>query len=436
MNSLKISKEKRFFFIFALFIKILYDIQLVICLPEFYGTGISYGIDINYAKIVIGWMLFFSFLLLLVPFFDKSFISYSISFLFFIGFMPVVTTFGFCNADWSYILFQTIYWLLIFIGFIVSKNVRLKELLVFKIKNRNAFLFFSLSLVFILVLAFSYKYNHLNISFNLNDVYRIRAESKGRVPTYIAWIKQSFGSITIPFLIIFCAEKKKYNSIILLFVLDILLFSIAMDKAYLFSLLISFTVAFFVLKLKIKIYTFFSAFLFLGFSVSLFEKIERGTIYIFYYLIRRIFYLPSWINTMYYDYFSQNPKLFLSQGVFVFSKVIPKVYDDTYLSIINRQYFNGFVPSPNTGLFAEAYCQLGIWGIFVFPILIILFLLMINSLLRFHSSACKFICAYCLSLCLTNIFLLSGYFVSICFPFMIFVAITNTFYAKRDNLLK
>lgn len=418
--------ENIYFFFISVFLKILYDYLILTCLPSNYMIGVSYGINFNLFKYSIGWIIYIFFLYSLVITFSDTFINYVVVVCFFMCFLPAVSSFGLNDADGMYILFQTIYWSLLFIFLIGLKKIKYKNIFSKKISKGKFFFYIIFSLFAIIIILFCYKYNHFKISFNLADVYDIRAAAVGNIPIYISWIKTSFGTITIPFLIVFCINKKQYVLVIILAILDILLFSIAMDKTYLLKLAISFGIGFIFPKLYFKFYTIVSSVILLGFLSSLIEHIILGTHFLFFLVIRRMFYVPSWMNIIYFDFFSTSPKLFLSQGVFVLSKFFPSVYDINYLALINNQYFYGTMPSPNTGFFAEAYSQLGVFGIIIFPLLNCVFFLFIDSVLGTCSSSCKAICSFCLASSITNIFIFSGISASIWIVFIPFAILTNS----------
>lgn len=110
----------------------------------------------------------------------------------------------------------------------------------------------------------------------------------------------------------------------------------------------------------------------------------------FMVIIRREMYFPSWISSMYYDFFSGNPKLLFGDSVFLLQKMLPNPYGrSTVLELINSEYFWGHMPHPNTGLFAEAYMHLGAIGIAIFPLLICLMVnLMDRAFIHYGDSFC------------------------------------------------
>ena len=110
------------------------------------------------------------------------------------------------------------------------------------------------------------------------------------------------------------------------------------------------------------------------FSGSLVEFYNNGESLIFNIVIRRMFYLPSYICSQYYDFFSQNEKLWLRQDAFfvqnIFQRISERPYPYGATKVISEKVYEGCIPSPNTGMIAEPYAQFGILGIFIFPFII------------------------------------------------------------------
>lgn len=80
-------------------------------------------------------------------------------------------------------------------------------------------------------------------------------------------------------------------------------------------------------------------------------------------------YMPTWLNTMYYDFFSKHTPVFLTDEVFLVKHLFPHVYNEGVLTLIGDNYFEGLVVSPNNGMFAEGYMQFGIPGVLLYPII-------------------------------------------------------------------
>lgn len=103
-----------------------------------------------------------------------------------------------------------------------------------------------------------------------------------------------------------------------------------------------------------------------GFLAIIWVFFEKSMLY--FIVVRRLLFIPTWLNTIYYDFFSTNPKLFLSDEVFLVKHFVPKAYNNSIMSIINNRYFDGAVASPNNGLFSEGYMQFGVIGLLLYPL--------------------------------------------------------------------
>lgn len=80
--------------------------------------------------------------------------------------------------------------------------------------------------------------------------------------------------------------------------------------------------------------------------------------------------MPQYLSHAYYEFFNTHDKVWLTRDFFQLEKLVRMVYPGSYehgaVTVISENCFPG-IPSPNTGLFAEAFLQMGYWGIIVFP---------------------------------------------------------------------
>ena len=107
------------------------------------------------------------------------------------------------------------------------------------------------------------------------------------------------------------------------------------------------------------------------FCVCFLENAITGKAYLYTFIVRRVLYMPTYLNKIYYDFFLVNPKTWFTQDCFflqnVFSRLFGSSYNTGLYRIISINCFRGLIPSPNNGLFSEAFPQMGYLGIFVFP---------------------------------------------------------------------
>lgn len=124
---------------------------------------------------------------------------------------------------------------------------------------------------------------------------------------------------------------------------------------------------------------------------------------IFTLIIRREMYLPAWLNTLYYDFFSKNDKVLWTQSVFLLQNIFEPVYDTSPLELISNAYFQGLIPSPNTGMFAEAYMHFGVLGVFIYPILFAAVFVLSDRVLHDYGNAVQILLAVQVSMSLSNV---------------------------------
>jgi len=144
----------------------------------------------------------------------------------------------------------------------------------------------------------------------------------------------------------------------LIIISQIYLFSITGIKLFLFSLIFSYLVTHFFKHLKILI----PAALIIIIALS-------SVIYVFLYnvwplaiLVKRTLFIPAQITFYYFDFFQNNPFVYLSDSIF--KSVIKYPYLLPAPLIIGIRYYNG--QSCNTGIFGNAYMNFGIYGVFIF----------------------------------------------------------------------
>lgn len=417
-------------------LKILYEIQILLLLPEFYMPGISFCKDFDLLKLIIGWGVYFLFLLYLVSVISNTFIDYCLVIFTLLNLMPGLSSFGLNNTSWSYILFFILYWINTFFISNSIKKFKFKKKFVITLESPIRLYKLGLFLIGFLVIAFTYKYNKLKISFNLADVYDVRNSAAGNLPIWFSWIKNSFGNVCCSFLLIFSYSRKKYFECLLILFIQLLLFSIGMDKTYILLILISTFFCFndMTKRKKCNICLFIVLGLCLVMILSFIEKYLIGTTFLFYIVIRRTFYIPVFMSQMFYSFFSNNSPLYFSQGVFIISKMIPSIYNESYLDLINYTYFNGLIPSPNAGLFAEAYMHFGSLGCFILPFFVAVNLAIISRLTTFITEKQKMVCAICFSIILCNLPVTSGMFFSIMFFALPIFLLTN--YISQNSYIE
>lgn len=407
--------DKLLLLFFCSVIKILYDVNILTLLPSKYNLYSSYLVSFNELKYVCGFCLYIFFCSIYIINEKKSLFDYFFFLLLIFSFMPVCSSFGINDASWEYFFYQLFYWICFFIYYRFFRNIEIKPVVFSRIRiKENVFqkiLIIFLLITYIVIALFIYRMNRFKISFAISDVYDCRENNSG-LPIWFSWLKNSFGTFIVPFFIVYFGIKKKYFLFFSSILLQILLFSVGMDKAYLLKIPIALMVMLVSNKKDFRTLTILGFILL--FSFSFLEKIFFKSTFLFYVIVRRIFYIPTWMNLIFFNFFSNNEKIFFTQDTFLISKFLPSRYKDSVYNLVNDYFFNGLVPSPNTGMFAEAYMQMGFVGLFIFPLLIIAIYQFFSVYLSFFSIKCRYVFVITLSMFLINVPISGGYFCSVC----------------------
>ena len=292
------------------------------------------------------------------------------------------------NVAFDYYLMVNLYCFLIILGLQLPSN----SIHCFYIwdaftntKWKNIIRFF---LIFVCVIAFVYTYlmNGFNFS-SLLSMYEVRAEFSaysagivGSSVSYFIMIASKICGYFLPVLTYLSLQKKMYFEMFLSILAQIAVFTINMGKNSLMILLIVFIVYYLIDKkhYDFKLIGKFLQLFCVLFLLAFLEKIVVDTDVIFTIFIRRIFYIPAWLNNVYFDFFSNNPKLFFSQDCFFIQNFCERVYSVDAVKLISQKEFMDILPSPNTGMFAEAYMQIGFAGVFVFPLILVLIVRLVS----------------------------------------------------------
>ena len=275
----------------------------------------------------------------------------------------------------------------------------------------------------ICLLCIAYKISYNGFSFSLNifgdSVYTTRESYVETMNTldstaigYIVTLIMNLAGYTVPFYLYLAIRKKDYFAGFVSIIALLSIFSVNSSKSAMIFVFIVFAIGFLEKNnLLSKFSKYFEVSIFCVLILSLFTYLIFKR-YDFYFLIlRREMFLPAWLDTKYYMLFENAPKLVWSQGTFLLQKLIPSIYSTGYLQMINNNYFGGYVPSPNTGLFADAYMNFGIIGIIIYPLLISFVLNKSEGIYRKYGLGIMTVMAVKLAIHLTNVPLLRTDFV-------------------------
>lgn len=269
-------------------------------------------------------------------------------FLYFIKLVPLTSFLFYQPQSFSFVIQQGIMWILLFVLLYVCKPITFKF-----IKKSEAFVTIVTIIVSLTVVWVSGKYASFRVHFSIDDVYDLRMEAREfNMPTLIKYLYSFSGNI-IPICMIYYMSKKKMTMTFFLAFVGLLNFSIAGSKSTLFRILLCFSLLY-IQKFDYKKWM-MPSFL----TISLLSIIEFKLLNltnISSILIRRVFYIPNLLDSVYYDYFKNDEPYFFDTSKF------------TQLQFnIGGDIFGNDAMRCNNGFFTDAYVNLGIAGCFVYP---------------------------------------------------------------------
>lgn len=363
-----LEKSDAFFSSFPVqsFCLLLYKVLVDIIYLLYIGPTFDYGIRINVLNIASSYLYLGMYSICMYGFVKSRNVS---SFMFLIlnmiYFIPLTTYCSLGSGSSSFLFFAILYWTLfsflqIRIPVIVLKRTGMSG------RRCSFFMYSMLAGISVFTVYLSWKYTGFRIVTDLLKVYDIRAEAAGYdLSTGFRYL-QSFSTILIPLLILFCFRHKRYLLVLWGAFLLLLNFSFAGHKTVLFmGVLVIAGAAFWRRQMASLI---LPGGIGLGILAMLEERVF-GHAYIISFFFRRMGYLLAQLSDEYYRYFQKNPadifrSTFLGKLGFESPYSLPLPY------VIGNNHLSQIVSS-NNGLLADVWGNLGIMGIMVMPFILI-----------------------------------------------------------------
>ena len=387
-----IKKEKREFLIFLLLIKALYVAVITLCLPEDWKM-FSYDKNINLMNLIIEIPILF----IEIAFYISSFRRYNplvflASFLFCIYIIPVNSTLSLSNYDPKYYFFSNLFCIVLLFCLGRASNrlpKNVNEETSSSLWHSKSFLWIMRVLTIIVsvgTLIYAYAIQgEINFSAIFEDeMYEKRAEFAefylNHTNGFLAYFIIVWRGITNTILLI-CLyaslKQKKWFDILLILFTYMVLFSLSMEKSTFLQPFIAIFIYFVerkdllsrVNELFIKGYTLLLTIIFIEGNI-----LSEESSVLFKPFVSRLSYMPSYLNHTYYSFFENKSKIWFTSDFFPFDRFVklfmPAPCPQGMVNTISERCFDSLIPSPNTGLFAESYAQMGICGVLFFPLAI------------------------------------------------------------------
>lgn len=365
----------------------------------------------DYSKCV-DWTYFLIELIPLLVAFFVGFMHYTgnnafsvISLLVFVmAYIPANSGLSLSNQDRIYYCLVNLYFMILLAAFDhlaqkyageIAESINLKNY--FSGKKWIAFRAVMIVICLITIL-YVYQFNGLSMDILSSVMYDTRANyaeyianRSGTILSYFVLFLMGITTWMLPLYLYVSIYNKKLIDLVLALVTYLALFLMEMQKSTLMLIPVIVGIAFCERrKNKQSICNYIMIFFFALFSAILIEYSFRGESSIFKTLIPRVFYMPTYLNKIFYDFFSIHDKMWFTRDAFPLSNVLSKLIGEfgsaSVVETISKNCFNGYIPSPNTGFFAEAYAQAGILGVLILPPLIAFLTRTINRSASWYGS--------------------------------------------------
>ncbi len=330
--------------------------------PTFSYEG--YILDINYGKIFTS-IFIIIFITLILPSKIKRVSDFllHIHFIFPILFMLVLYSVENFN---SYYMLMTIFCFLI-ITSLVKFKMPISDIAIFKINWRSLIkILFLLSFIILGILIITHR-QYFNL--DITKVYMYRLQLREIERGILPYIIHSVYPILLSFVFTYSLIYKKRFLMITVLLLFVLNFGFSSHKQYLFLPFLIFGI-YLVVKSKFYVSKLIAGLIFLIIFALIidylwFEVWAKAII------INRFLFVPAQINFYYYDYFSQNPKIFWTDSKWL---LIGKIIDYPYFlplpMVIGDTYFNNPETSANTSWIGSGYAHAGFLGMIIYAVII------------------------------------------------------------------
>lgn len=357
--------------IFFIIYKLSLDLSYIIFVSKFYEYA-GFYLDFNKIKYLFS-LLVLIVIFMIIPKAKEKPSSIFINVHFIVMIIPILTIYAFMDLSTTFFTMIIISFIFQIILLKVLSNFR-----VIKIKHSNkvlySVLFAMTSLVYIVMIAYNGmpSINTLNIL----NVYEFRGNVS--YPMFMGYLVPWQAKIINPFLIATSYYKKNRKILLIATVMQVLLYMLTGQRSFLFIIIAIFLIMKVVEKGKILSNS--SKFASIGIICSLAVFIISKSLLIPSITIRRLLFVPAINKFYYFDFFSNNNLLFFSGNRIGDILGLKYEYPLSVPNLIGQIYMGNPETNANTGYLADAYANLGFFGMIVFSLIFVVILKIIDSL--------------------------------------------------------
>lgn len=370
---IKVLEAKFVFYFLSIIYRIVLDFSYITYIsPNFSYDGFHY--NFNYLNYILSWLLTII-LIFATPRLLSNISDYFLCTFTFNIIIPILCMFG-LNYDLSIypVIVNLIIYFLLYFGLKVS-FIGMKIKYPYVKNGESIFEKLCIAMIVYLIIWYIVSGSINNFNLDLLKVYEFRdlnAELTNLgVLAYInTWVLNVFNLALISYMLL----KKKYIYFFILCLVQIFFFGISAHKSVLFTPLVILSIYLYLSRTRslATLPLAFSSLILICMALYIFnDDIVSASIF-----VRRLFFVPSQLTFVYFDFFSNNPYAYWTDSFSVLGNpVYPK---GVSLSIGN--YLGSEDLSANNGFISSGYAQAGIIGIAVYSFFILFILKTVNQL--------------------------------------------------------
>lgn len=286
--------------------------------------------------------------------------------------IPTTTIIACFEVSPLFSILISIYWFLIVLLYKRKSKFKIKRIYS-KIIGSEVLLyviFFILAFSVILVVV---RYTGITVTFDLTEVYTLRTNFKSdNIPSLLQYPFFT-STMVMPVILVYALSRKKYFMVAFSVSIQLLAFFADGRKSTLFMLVLTVAGYFLIRNFNARLIP-IGAFAIV--ILGCLEKWIFSTSFFINYVVRRLFLLPAYLQYAYYDFFSEHTKDFLRQSIL--GRVgFESPYSDSIPRLIGKGYYGGSYA--NNGLFSDAFANFGVFGVILYPILLVLALKLLDT---------------------------------------------------------
>ena len=289
--------------------------------------------------------------------------DFLLAFHFLFPILPMIMIFIASGYDFEF-LFAICICFLILIFIVNIKPYMFNGIAINEFEFLNALTFIVCIVIGIIFALGGYKYFNLDIK----KVYEFRQGASDNLPAFFGYITPVVSKVLIPIMIVLSLKLKLKIHFLLGVLCSVLMFALTAHKSPLMYPIVV-TFLYLLLTKWRNLNVIYLGYISVIFILLLFAPISEIAETLSSMILRRTFVFPAFINTLYYDYFSNNEFIYFS-----LSKVSLGLIDYPYYSrpgfLISAEYFGRPMQNSNTGWIGSGYMQFGFIGMAIYTLLL------------------------------------------------------------------